>query len=419
MAASLDTEQQTAVRTRATAGARAQHVQQESASSTRPAAASWCCAEGGLVAVPAASNFAAFSHGMGWLLRSGVAADVALVLELPSSEAEDDVQQEGELLERQKECTRQRLPSSSREDSDGVRCGIQQGSGLTRQGYETGGRDSVGHPDADQCAGIYTDRQEKNHGVAEHHNDVGASTSEVTELQQAGLLPQAPPPRKADVKTPSRRFVFPAHSLVLGARSEKFAAMLRFVRRQDAQCSTSGDSDSDSYDIDEDEDEEDNHEANGTGASATGNGETDGCFGSELAGPLLATPARSWANTGLGEGQEHPEETLPARPGRSVSSCSWCECCRAARRRKVGRPVRVRRWVPRELELRSPLLSPRSLGLFLEFCYTGVLDPSLSAAELSELALLADEYLVPELALQVESLLVETLVSYWCGVAVR
>ena len=39
------------------------------------------------------------------------------------------------------------------------------------------------------------------------------------------------------------------------------------------------------------------------------------------------------------------------------------------------------------------------------------MDPGLSAGELSELALVADEYLVPDLTQQVETLLVERLVS--------
>ena len=47
----------------------------------------------------------------------------------------------------------------------------------------------------------------------------------------------------------------------------------------------------------------------------------------------------------------------------------------------------------------------------MEFLYTSVLDPGLSAGELSELALVADEYLVPDLMWQAEALLVECLVS--------
>lgn len=260
--------------------------------------------------MPAASNFAAFSHGMGWLLRSGVAADVALVLDLHSSAMGDDVH-------------------------------------------------------------------------------------------------QAPTPCKAGVKTPPRRFVFLAHSLVLGAMSEKFAAMLRFVRRQDDQRPTSDDSDNDSCEI--------NHKANNiaTRANIAGNGDTDIYFGSEPGGSLLPTCARKRENTELEEDQVYRETTWPVRSGPSARSCSWCECCRAARPEEFRRPAQVRDRVPRELELRSPLLSPRSLGLFLEFCYTCVLDPNISTVELSELVLLADEYLVPELALQAERLLVESLVSYW------
>lgn len=230
---------------------------------------SCCCDALAAATAPLASNFAAFSHGLGWLLRTGAVADVALVLPAPG---------DGE---------------SS--DSGWGRVMTKESDGNNRE-----------------------------------------------------------------------RFL--AHSVVLGARSEKFAAMLRFVRRQDDAV---GQSCGDDTEADDD--------------ASVGGGDDDGGWSDcgsasdgscAVGGETLRSPVRD-RRTALASRKGSPRHDPPLR----------------------------------ELELYSPLLSPRSLVLFLEFLYTGVLDPSLSAGELSELALIADEYLVPDLTLQAEALLVEYLVS--------
>ena len=190
---------------------------------------------------------------------------------------------------------------------------------------------------------------------------------------------------------------FLAHSMVLAARSEKFAAMLRFVRRQD----------------------DDEHAcADGDAASSADEGTTtNGCEDC----PLVSSYGLERGDAGAPE--EAAGRGLPDNGGSNgvdeLPSASRCrsrapEHCQRVHHRPVRRPRRDP--TPRELELHSPLLSPRSLGLFLEFLYTGVLDPSLSTGELSELALIADEYLVPDLTRQVEALLVESLVRNVPGV---
>lgn len=332
--------------------------------------ASWCCADGGIVAVPAASNFAAFSHGVSWLLSSGVAADVALILTLPSSEIGDQAHQQ--------------------QASDMLQ--MQNGDSM----YD-------GHANAQ-------------------------------------LQPQAPSsPRETDrhgegaAPTARSRFVFLAHSVVLGARSEKFAAMLRFVRMQDDArgcVSDDGDNGSDksgSYNSVSDGHDDENQEEVVRRDNTSPDGDaTDPHLVSlkseEAMSVTRAGRRQPLTIQGLEGDQRHPEVlavTSERSTSSDMSSCSFYGCYGAAAVRwdDCTRPVTVRDRVPRELELHSPLLSPRSLGLFLEFCYTGVLDPSLSVAELSELALLADEYLTPDLTQQVEIILVEILVSsfFLCG----
>lgn len=177
-----------------------------------------------------------------------------------------------------------------------------------------------------------------------------------------------------------RRFL--AHSTVLAARSEKFAAMLRFVRMQDSQLSHESSSSTSERSLSADDGDDDDNQD-----------EEPAECGEKSAGANMQPPAT----------------LLSAVPGDPTLRCRG----RRTRRNLPGRRRRRRQARPRavrELELRSPLLSARSLRFFLEFLYTGILDPALSTAELSEAALIADEYLVPELTHQAEMLLVEALV---------
>lgn len=229
-----------------------------------------CCDALAAAAAPLASNFAAFSHGLGWLLRTGAVADVALVLPAPGDGESSD------------------------------------------NGW---GREMTKESDGDG------------------------------------------------------RERFLAHSVVLGARSEKFAAMLRFMRRQDDAIGQEYGGDAEADD----------------GASI-GDGNNNG----------------SWSDCESAADGRCAFDSEPLR-----SPVCDRRTALASRKSFPHRDPSLR-----ELELHSPLLSPRSLVLFLEFLYTGVLNPLLSAGELSELALIADEYLVPDLTLQAEALLVEYLVSF-------
>lgn len=231
------------------------------------------CCDAPHIAVPLASNFSAFSHGMGWLLRTGAVPDVVLVLP-----AREDVTTE--------------LPAPQ------------------------GGKEEAG---------------------------------------QKGMQ------RKMS-ESESETHVH-AHSVVLGSRSEKFAAMLRFIRRQGGSTVQVCDGDGDAG-----------------GLCKSSNGVCDCCHEHE--------------------GNTHADVCWDRADSRFQANARQQRYCR-------------RDPPPRRLELHSPLLSPRSLRLFLVFLYTGVLDPGLSAGELSELALIADEYLVPDLTQQAETVLVEYLVSAW------
>eukprot|EP00903_Cladosiphon_okamuranus_P021748 g19996.t1 len=201
---------------------------------------------GGQAASPLASNFSAFSHGLGWLLRTGTVADVVLVL-----------------------------------PSDGPPTAVLE----PEQG-------AIGS-DIEEEHGGEKENDAKDAGVGDaSHGGTSGKDRDKDEARQPTAAPLA---KDGAANSTAARTRFLAHSMVLAARSEKFAAMLR------------------------------------------------------------------------------------------------------------------RDPMPRELELHSPLLSPRSLCVFLEFLYTGVLDPSLSTGDLSELALIADEYLVPDLTRQAEALLMERL----------
>ena len=257
-------------------------------------------------------------------------------------------------------------------------------------------------------------------------------------------VPKARRTKKSKTEPP--RFL--AHSLVLGARSEKFAAMLRFVRRQDVDggldpsdaalddgsnssnivYSSSGDI----FSSDNGGDYEHSrcagacgiHDGSSNGSGGRGgSGDGDGGGNADAVPTAAETSGQTMPEEGTTSadhvttsgGMEQEEAADPKLDrfsglqeedrdtGVRRSSLGVCAC---RRRRRLRRDL-----PPRVLELHSPLFSRRSLGLFLEFLYTGVLDPGLSAGELSELALVADEYLVPDLTQQVEMLLVERLVS--------
>lgn len=193
---------------------------------------------------------------------------------------------------------------------------------------------------------------------------------------------------------------FRAHSPVLASRSEKFAAMLRFIRRQD-----------DSNDVCAVEDDEGNSVSDGSDSSVESTGEIDRCTGQSNA-------CEDGGATSAGGFQQGGTEAGCGERGDRGSGLVMLsvDCGCPPRRHHQDRcPFRRRPRrdpMPRELELHSPLLTARCLGLFLDFLYTGVLNPSLSTRELSELALVADEYLVLDLTQQVEALLVERLVRH-------
>ncbi len=187
---------------------------------------------------------------------------------------------------------------------------------------------------------------------------------------------------------------FLAHSPVLASRSEKFAAMLRFVRRQDDSNDVCAVGDDDGNSVSDDSDS--SVESAGDIYCSTGQS-NNAC---EDVGAISAGGFQQ-GGTEAGYGELEAE----------VSSIE--SGCPPRRHHQYRCPLRRRPRrdpKPRELELHSPLLTDRCLGLFLDFLYTGVLNPSLSTRELSELALVADEYLVLDLTEQVEALLVERLV---------
>lgn len=266
-------------------------------------------------AKPLVSNFSAFSHGLGWLLRTGAVADVVLVLSAIDEDA----------------LTASAQAPENEGTDDGTEAGFDSGGG----GGDCDGASVLG------LSGTLSACSDESDG------DDRPKTGE--------SAPQIIPQERGKAKREDGKKRFLAHSMVLGARSEKFAAMLRFVRRQ---------------------------------------------------------------NDGSHESVDEADRGVPSDSNGDVASDSDCQRMMLNGNAGCGFAARHRRRQdipPREVELHSPFLSPRSLDLFLEFLYTGVLDPGLSTAELSELALIADEYLVPDLTRQAEKLLVECLVSAFIG----
>lgn len=309
---------------------------------------------------PLESNFSAFSRGLGWLLRTGMVADVVLVL-------------------RTKSCSR-----------DGS--GMSEHGRMTTDSREKGVRDQCYDGDGGDAIGCSESGARQVVGAA-HISHVGVSRGSLDTDVKAGAGKDA----NGDIR-------FLAHSLVLASRSEKFAAMLRFVRRQD-----------DSNDVWAVGDYDSSSTGDGLEGSIESTGDIDCCTrqsdGYDDSGSASAG--------GLEQVVGAPEEAgcVELEKGGGGTESPFTEdCCRPQGHRLRRRPRRDP--TPRELELHSPLLSARSLGLFLDFLYTGVLNPSLSTRELSELALVADEYLVLDLTHQVEALLVERLVRHF-GISVQ
>lgn len=305
-------------------------------------------------AVPLVSNFSAFSHDMDWLLRTGAVADVILVL--PEQGEGSDVVQPSVVLCDAKE---DHSNDNRRNESFAVRAGTD--SSVLEAQRAAGPADGANHVPS-------------------------------TELVDTAGRGRAIALSKTKETNESSRFL--AHSMVLGSRSEKFAAMLRFVRRQDGDYLTC----EDRYD---------------TGSSSD-------C--SNAAGVGSAEEINVWkkqrndrpnSRSAPVDGSDQEDVAIPeqAECGGDWSplESGYRLAPHEHRRRRLRRLPR-RNPKPRELKLQSPLLSPRSLGHFLEFLYTGVLNPRLSTGELCELALIADEYLVPDLTRQAEDLLVECLV---------
>ncbi|CAM9211740.1 unnamed protein product, partial [Hapterophycus canaliculatus] len=286
-------------------------------------------------AVPLVSNFSAFAHDMGILLRTGVVADVVLILP---------------------------------ERLDGSRT-VEQAAVMSGAGENTTEEESGRSGE---------DRQEQ-----DGRKSVTASS---TENETATTWPRQ-----------SNRFL--AHSMILGSRSEKFAAMLRFVRRQDAGSSVASDSSSAETDALEDEDRGRGQAEGWDTGNVYGNGQA--CSRGDVKQQYSACHDEDE------DGDSHKAHKDGMVP--SSFQDSYHPSPGQSYRPRPGRYSVRRDPAPREMELHSPLLSPRSLGLFLEFLYTGVLIPSLPTRELSELALIADEYLVPDLTRQAEALLVECL----------
>lgn len=290
-------------------------------------------------AVPLVSNFSAFSHDISALLRTGAMADVVLILP-------------------------ERLDDSGAVDQAAMTS--ESGRNMTEEGRGEHGEGL-----------LEQDGRERLTSYSRH--DEG----ETTGVRQ------------------SNRFL--AHSMILSCRSEKFAAMLRFVRRQDAATSSSVASDGSSSESGTPDDED------GSSREAEDWNTGNVCADDEQASLLGRVEQQGVAyhhedgNGGFREGDDGgvARSSFQESNHRLSGQGHHKRCCHYRVRRDPA---------PREMELQSPLLSPRSLGLFLDFLYTGVLIPSLSTRELSELTLIADEYLVPDLTRQAEALLVECLV---------
>lgn len=290
---------------------------------------------------------------MGWLLRTGTVADVVLVI--PEQPSHSDAMLPATMIDDGEE--------DAKNDS-GNRGNPSPGGGV---GVQSSERDAhSADSTVDSPASVTSGRLVKDEGS-------GRPTADSTKME-------------GTTKDQVENSRFLAHSMVLASRSEKFAAMLRFVQRQDGDSRTfadsvDGSSTDDDFFTDADVPEGEHRNREESRGEATGHNQGEA----------------------VDNGGKDGEVSQPPRSdSRRLSPSSDRRCHR--RRRPRRNPA------PREMELHSPLLTPQSLGLFLEFLYTGVLDTSLSTRELSELALIADEYLVPDLTRQAEALLVECLV---------
>ncbi|CAM9822278.1 unnamed protein product [Ectocarpus sp. 4 AP-2014] len=315
-------------------------------------------------AVPLVSNVSAFSHGMGWLLRTGTVADVVLVL--PEQPSHSDVMPPATVI----------------------------GDGEEDEKNDSGDRENLSPGDG---VGVQFSEQDAHSDDSALDSPARVSSGGLVQDEGSGQPTADSPKMEGTTKDQLENSRFLAHSMVLASRSEKFAAMLRFVQRQVGDSRTYADSvdgsstdDDFSTDADTPEGEHRNREESPWGDVEQGEAadhNQGGAVDDSGKDGEVSQPPRS-----------DSRRPLPPSDGR---------CHR--RRRPRRNPA------PREMELHSPLLTPQSLGLFLEFLYTGVLDTSLSTRELSELALIADEYLVPDLIRQAEALLVECLASRNAG----
>lgn len=313
-------------------------------------------------AVPLVSNVSAFSHDMGWLLRTGTVADVVLVL--PEQSSHSDVMPPATVVDDGEE---------NDKNDPGNRENPSPSGGVDVQSSERGAHSAHSAVDSPRVssAGLLKDE------------GPGRPTADATKIQ-------------GTTKDNLENSRFLAHSVVLASRSEKFAAMLRFVRRQDGDSRTYADSVGGSSTDDD---------------FSTDADVPEGKHRNSEVSPLGDVEQGEAAGHNQGEAVDnitgHGKDGEVSQPPRSDSHRPSQPSDRRCHRRRLPR----RNPPPREMELHSPLLTPQSLGLFLEFLYTGVLDTSLSTRELSELTLIADEYLVPDLTRQAEALLVECLVS--------
>ncbi|CAN0450552.1 unnamed protein product [Ectocarpus sp. 8 AP-2014] len=301
---------------------------------------------------------------MGWLLRTGTVADVVLIL--PEQPSHSDAMPPATVLDDGEED--EKNDSGNRESlSPGGRVGVQ-----SRERDARSADSAVDSPSRVSSGGLVKD--------------------------EGSGRPKADSPKmEGTTKDQLENSRFLAHSMVLASRSEKFAAMLRFVQRQDGDSRTYADS------VD--------------GSSTDDDFSTDADIPE---GEHRNREESPWGDVEQGEAVGHNQGEAVDNRGQDgeVSQLPRSDSCRPSppSDRRCHRRRRPRRNpAPREMELHSPLLTPQSLGLFLEFLYTGVLDTSLSTRELSELALIADEYLVPDLTRQAEALLVECLASRNAG----
>ena len=188
--------------------------------------------------VPLASNFSAFSHGIGWLLRTGAVADVALILPVRPGDAEEESMandgaeewEEEEEEEEEEEAEEQgkkavQYLGAFIQDAAGVTGACDRGSRVDSPGSGARQRADGGGRVGGRGSGV----QQGDGGVENGRQLLGEMLPGCGREGDRRAVPKARRTKKSKTEPP--RFL--AHSLVLGARSEKFAAMLRFVRRQD------------------------------------------------------------------------------------------------------------------------------------------------------------------------------------------